>query len=159
MQRAISWLKKHLVAALLVMYGALRALSFVFFHSSIGQGIVVVLIVSIMIACFIRRQTHTAWAILLGEFILGGNGHLFELFGLALRTWLVGIFLLLWFWRDRKKILPLSEQFKPLWIPLVLLALSVAGGIGFGLLYHHPLQWIVQDATPFIFILLLFPAL
>ncbi len=106
------------------------------------------------------KKSSLGFIILIGEFLLDGNGHFFELFGVALRTWFVYTFLVLWFIdviRQKK----IREAFKlPKTLLFILAALDIAFCIGIinGISQGHNIRNIIQDFIPYTFLLLIFPA-
>src|SRR3989338_1057148 len=137
----------------LAIFIGTRLLSFLTRNEPIVQSIIAAAILLLFIILFFKNNTW-AWYALIGEMLLGGNGHFFELFGLALRTWIVYIFLLLWFveilrersWKER-----LYLQ-RPLAIILGLLGFSVFLGMVFGTVHSHDMRVVIQDAIHYSFL-------
>lgn len=99
------------------------------------------------------------WYVLVAEILLGGNGHFIEFFGIALRTWIVGIFLLVFFFDAfRKKHFSLFRLPRPLTLPLIGIGSAVILAMITGFVNGHDSRAIIQDSIPFAFLLLLFPA-
>lgn len=105
------------------------------------------------------RAPAVLFFLLAAELILGGSGRLMEFFGLGIRTWLLIVFLTVWSISVFR-----AKNFSVLQIPygmtmiLGALALSVAIGTLNGFLRGHDARAIIQDAIPFFYFLLLFPA-
>lgn len=97
--------------------------------------------------------------VLVGELLLGGNGHLVELFNIALRTWLLMIFLFIWsidvVWKKRWSIFHIPSI---LTVIFSFLGVSIILGMTQGFKNGHNLRALIQDAIPFAFFLLFFPA-
>lgn len=139
---------------LLCTFIFVRVLSFLTYQNIFLQGICAAILVGVFGYLCIKNNTY-AWFVLLGELLLGGAGHFFELNGLLLRTWFLGIFGLLWL--CKKRVWSMPER--PLIISLSFLGLIVGGAIIQGFLSHHAPSIIIQDAMLFAFVGLMFPAL
>jgi O-antigen ligase len=105
-----------------------------------------------------KKNLGNGFLFLILEFLLDGAGHFFELHGLLLRTWFLGIFGLFWTvdqWKNQswKEVLTRKQFF---------LFCSVIGVIVFstlrGFFFHHDANNILQDAIVYFFLFLLFPA-
>lgn len=138
-----------------VVYLLTRSLSFATYqHSTINQLIASFLLGAYAYTCV--RNPKLGWFILVGELILGGAGHFFELNGLLLRTWLLFIFVTTWLWTSFK-----SRNFtlpnRSIWLTLLSLAcVTLFAGLN-GFYHNHNLTVIVQDAITFGFLGLLLP--
>lgn len=91
------------------------------------------------------------WYLLVAELFLGGNGHYIEMFGLALRTWILLVFLVFFFFQKNFRVSKTP-------VPIIAIGLAVCIGVATGLFNGHDPRFIIQDAIPFAFFLLLFPA-
>lgn len=142
----------------LLLFFGLRLVSFWTTDHSILQGILTGMVLTLFSISFWWRE-RVAWYMLVGELFLGGTGHFFELFGVAIRTWLIGLFLLFWTLRVGYK-----KEWHRFRLPTVV---AVPGLVFSGFLLFsiflgyqngHDPRLIVQDVIPFSFFLLLFPA-
>lgn len=142
---------------ILAGYILIRALSFItYFHPWANQLIAAGLIITFSYFCF--KNLKLAWLLLLTELLIDGAGHFFELQGLLLRTWLLGIFGLIWLIkksRNRDFKLPARSIF----ISLITLGLVICGAMINGYFSGHSTTIIIQDALLFAFLGLLFPAI
>ncbi len=144
---------------LLLVYIGIRVASYVLFGHSIFQALLVFILMMILGIAYFKNE-HYAWLILLAEFFLGGTGHFLEFFGLSVRTALVCTFLFLW------AVFTLSDpvkkkQIKPphrLFLSFIPLFFFVAFSSLNGLFHGHPYLYVVQDALPFLFLLLALPS-
>lgn len=149
-RRSVIWLT--------IAYVLIRAFSF----WSLSHPLIIILYSGFLILAFIAaciKRPEIGFYLLLIEFALNGNGHFFELFGIALRTWLVYIFLLIWFIQtiknnELRQALRLPKPFNTI---LLLLGISVIAGSLIGALNNHSLHTIIQDLIPYTFLLLIFP--
>src|SRR3989338_5069710 len=82
-------------ALLLAVFIGVRILSFALAHQAVTKAVLVFLLVFILGIVFFKNPDW-AWVLVLGEIFLGGSGHLFEFFGLSLRTLFILTFLFLW---------------------------------------------------------------
>ncbi len=145
---------------LLLLFFVLRLLSFGLFGYWAIQGIIVLALAVLLVILYFKNP---AWAgmLLLGELFLGGDGHLFELGGVALRTILVGLFFILWLgeviWRKKSPdFLVLKKNCFAYFLLAVgfFLLWAIINGIWRG----HSFSAVAQDALPFVFLVLIFPA-
>jgi O-antigen ligase len=144
---------------LIGLYAFIRLLSFATLSVGWIQTVIAALAVLFM-AYFGVRKPLLAWYILIAEFFLGGNGHFFELFGIAVRTWFFVIFFSCWLIRKfkAKKLIDALQLPKILKYTILSLGFSVLIGIIVGISNEHDLHAIISDAIPYFFLLLLFPA-
>lgn len=148
---------KRYFLALLAFYIAIRSLSFFligFPHAQ--EAIAAILIGVFLVACL--KNISTGWKLLVVELLLDGAGHFFELRGLLLRTWFLGIFAAAWFWHTCKKRSFVRPQ-KNTIIALAAFGAVLLWAIVNGFLRHNSPHMILQDAILYLFILVLFPAL
>ncbi len=156
---------KQPLIPLVLVYVLIRALSFLTWnHPLTNQVIAALLIGSFAYLCL--KKLPLAWVVLIGEILLDGSGHFFELFGFLLRTWFLGIFALTWLTQqfihvrsesyvlDREHMIPKHTYFEVLVVGVSLIFAFVNG-----FFHQHTLIYIVQDMLLFLFLLLLFPAL
>lgn len=143
-------------AALILAFLGARILSFFVADYPILQAAILAALIILFIWVYFR-QPQWAWRMLLAEFFLGGNGHLFELGGLAIRTLLVYIFLAL-YGINKFKLNTFLTLSRPIRYLLGSLAGIVCFSAIFGFLRHHVSLYIIQDAIPFSFFLLIIPA-
>lgn len=106
------------------------------------------------------KNPKWAWYLVIGEILLGGSGHYLELFGLSIRTVLIGFFMFLWLSnlignQNLKKTLNFHG---PLTIIISLLFLILFFAIGNGIYNGHEFRNVIGDFIPFTFFLLLFPS-
>ncbi len=140
---------------LLGFYILIRALSFFLVGFVALQNIIAAALVATFIF-FCVKDLSTAWKLLIVELLLDGAGHFFELHGLLLRTWLLGIFAIFWLARRRTKIvLPPKNT----WIALGVFAACFAWAIINGILHHNGITPVLQDAMLYLFAALMFPGL
>lgn len=97
------------------------------------------------------------WYLLVAELLLGGNGHYIEIFAIALRTWILLIFFILWLIHATRKGL-FHYHLSSIPRQIFAIGIAVCMNIAMGLRNAHDPRAIVQDAIPFAFFLLLFPA-
>ena len=143
---------------MLIFYIAIRTLSFLLRNHAVLQEIIAALLVGFF-AYLCIKNLSLAWKVLVLELILDGAGHFFELRGLLLRTWVLGIFGALWLIkkiRTRKKF---SVPQKNIRVALGIFGVFLAWSIVNGFLNHHAPNFIIQDTILYLFILLLIPAL
>ncbi len=95
----------------------------------------------------------------MGELILDGAGHFFELQNLLLRTWFLGIFCLFWIIQKLQNKIPWPRLSRPIMINLVILGFVIVWSAINGLLHDHATTNIIQDTLLFCFLFLIFPAL
>lgn len=142
-------------------YIALRAASFALFLSAspAGQGRTQTIASLGIIALFFylyKKSPLSALFLLFTELAIGGAGHYLECFGVSLRTCLTVLYIALFCLTERKRLYRLHFP-KPLIIFGLLFCLSVILGAIIGWKNGHPPLYIIQDAIPFISLLLLFP--
>lgn len=146
-------------ALLLCAFVVLRIFSFALAQHNILQALVVFLLVFTLGILFFKNPDW-AWMVVLGEIFLGGSGHLFEFFGLSLRTLFVLTFLFLWTvfaWNDPEKRHQLQLPDK-LFYGFPILWLFVAISAVIGILNGHGAVAVIQDSIPFAFFLILLPS-
>ncbi|OGH77496.1 MAG: hypothetical protein A2469_04040 [Candidatus Magasanikbacteria bacterium RIFOXYC2_FULL_40_16] len=142
---------------LIASYFLIRVLSFYLAGHIILQSLTVFIIILIFATLYYKHQ-EWAWAVLIGELLLGGAGHLFEFFGLSLRTMLFLTFVSLWFVQTA-----FNSQFemtgfpKKLVIILSVLSLFLISSFSNGLINGHGARAVIQDLIPFSFFILIFP--
>ena len=146
-------------ALLFVIFFGIRALSFVLVQHDTTQ----IFFASILAAGFTYlciTRPHLAFLALVTEIFLGGGGQFFELAGLSIRTFFVALFLIV----TAIHILLRKEwQFFVLPRPLlysllaVLTSVFVSGIVG--VLNQHSFVAVIQDALPFSYLLLIYPAI
>lgn len=145
-----------MVARLVAIYGAIRLFSFFTYQQPVFNELVAVcLLLYFTYVCW--RKLSSGWLLLVGELLLGGSGHFFEVQGLLLRTWILGIFILIWLYRSwqTKKIL-LPER--PVWRGILGFGGLVLIASALGLYFDHQPRALIQDAITYGFIGLLLPA-
>lgn len=139
-------------------YLAIRLFSFLtYYHPTLNAIIATILILSFSYVAF--KKPALAWIILVGELLLDGTGHFFELHGLILRTWFLGIFGIIWLWHTLKQRTLSFPSPKYIRIGFALLCLTLVMAIANGFIKHHVPTHIFQDAMLYGFIFLLFPAI
>jgi len=145
---------------LLLIFGGVRLLSFYIAPHAILQAIIVFVLVFVLGLTFFKNPNH-AWMIILGELSLGGSGHLFEFFGLSIRTVLLIVFSFLWLGYSLSN--PTSDTFKiyishRLYYVLLPLTVMLIIASGVGIFNGHSTASVIQDLIPFVFFVLLLPA-
>lgn len=143
----------------LAIFFTLRLLSWTLIDHPLIEGVIVFCLVMYTALLYFQHPKF-AWYMVLGELVLGGSGHLLELWTLSLRTLMVYTFLFLWAvhslavkeYRYRLRI--------PHWLfysiaPLFLFV--IISGIN-GIIQHHPIANIIRDMIPFTYLFLLLPA-
>ncbi|MBU0661109.1 hypothetical protein KKG22_02920 [Patescibacteria group bacterium] len=155
LNRSIFFHRQTLI--LLFLFFAVRIASyFAMGHVLIGSTITLALI-SLMVVLFFYRP-QWAWYIVLGELFIGGTGHLFELFGISIRSAFFISFVGLWLLYSIFK-----KQIKHIHIPhrLFFFILLYCSYLFFSALYGlnqgHPLSHVVQDAIPYAFFFFIIP--
>ena len=140
-----------------LIYSLIRLASFFTYHQPIANQIIAgIVIVSFGYFCF--KNPKLAWIMLLGELILDGAGHFFELHSLLLRTWFLAIFATTWLLSKLK-----TKQL--IWPPAPILISSL--GLLFivllatfnGFYHEHNTTSILQDLITYLFLGLVWPAL
>ncbi len=144
---------------LLILFFAIRVLSYFLNGHLIIQGLLVFTILMILGILYFKNPSW-AWGLVLGEILLGGSGHYLEFLGLSIRTLLIGFFIFLWLAqllgeRNLKKTILIN---KPITAILVVLFIFLFGSVFNGLYHEHEFRRIVADIMPFTFLLLLFPS-
>lgn len=141
----------------LLIYASLRILSFITYqHALANQIIAGVLVLVFLFICL--KNLKFGWLVLVGELLLDGVGHFFELNNLLLRTWFLGIFGIIWlFTKIKQKSFKLPSR--NIIIGIIALVAVVAWSVVNGLVSDHATINILQDAILYLFILLIFPAL
>lgn len=140
------------------LYVLIRFLSLITYHHPLANQIIAGAAV-IVFGYICLKNLKLGWLLLVGELLLDGAGHFFELQSLLLRTWWLGIFGLIWFigklkQKDFGVTLP-----RPILISLIGLGILVVWSIFNGFLHNHRTTNILQDAILFCFLMLIFPAL
>lgn len=145
-----------MVALLVATYSLIRFLSFLTYHNLVANEILAGILI-FGFTYFSLKNIKWGWLLLVAELLIDGAGHFFELQGLLLRTWFLGIFVVAWiihFVKIKKIFLPTRSL--------------LYGGIGLGIFvlyavingfFHgHITTYILQDAIVYAFLGLLFPA-
>ncbi len=143
---------------LLGIFFVLRILSAILINRPIIQAVIVFAIIMIFGAVYFKSQDW-AWYLVLAELFLGGDGHMFEFFGLSIRSALIMFFLFLWIVHAiadqihrKRAILPRPLLY--IFIPFTFFViLAIAIGIHNG---NSPLL-IIQNIVPFLFFLTIIP--
>jgi len=149
---------RQIITGLIILYALVRVVSFLTYDNYGAQGVIAVLLLGSFIY-FCIKNISLAWTILIGEILLDGAGHFFELKGLILRTWFLGIFAVIWLvqkirtktWPD----LPPKNVYRSMAVFGLFLIFAIVNGS----LRHHSPIFVAQDAILYLFFLLLFPAL
>lgn len=142
-------------------YAAIRGFSFLLFlttsptHHSQIKTIVSLGIIGLFFYLY-KKSPLTALFLLFTELTLGGAGHYLEFFNLSLRTCLTVLYITLFYLTERKRLYHIHFP-KPLIIFGSLFCLSLILSIFIGWKNGHPILFIIQDAIPFISLLLFFP--
>ncbi len=144
--------------ALFALFFMIRFGSYLLVGNSIGQAMVVFSLIMLLGVVYFRSQ-EAGWALILTEIFLGGSGHLFEFYGLSLRTILITTFICLWVFftfsnRDYIHQLRIPHRLFLLSIPLFLLV-HIAALIG--LVHGHKYNFVIQDLIPYVFLFLVLP--
>jgi len=143
---------------LLGFFLVIRLLSFLTYHHPILNQLLALPLVGIFVYITIK-DLNKSWLLLVTELTIDGAGHFFELQGLILRTWFLGIFACGWLIKKIKERKINTNLPRPLLGGLIAATLIVvlAGILGF--VHGHQTNVIFQDAILYFFILLVFPAL
>lgn len=149
--------ERWITVSLIFLFVFLRICSFftyelVLFNQIIGAGLVALFV----FFCF--KKISFAWIILVTELLLDGAGHFFEIQGLILRTWFLGIFGLFWVIqkiRQRQFALPVQKFF--LWQIVAVTSVIILAAVN-GFVKNNTPLYILQDAILYFFLFLLLPA-
>ncbi len=136
----------------------IRALSFFTYHlPMVNSALGALLVLIFLFIC--KKNIQLAWIVLLGEILLDGSGRFFEIQGLILRTWFLGIFATFWLLHTfkRKKLLQLFSQFE-IRLFCVLAFVFLFATIN-GLMQKHAPILVIQDMLLYGFVALIFPAM
>ena len=143
--------------ALILIYFAIRILSFFLNKNFIMQSALVFIIIMVFGALYYKKQ-EWAWCILLGELLLGGAGHFFEFLDLSIRTALFITFISLW---TITSIATVEKELyffpRKLYFLLASLGIFVFISAVAGIYNGHGLRAVVSDLTPYSFFILIFP--
>ena len=92
-----------MVALSLAAYIFIRSVSFLTYHFPLANQIVAaILTISFAYVCF--KNLKWGFLLLVGELLIHGAGHFFELQSLLLRTWFLAIFTVFWIFFKIKEI-------------------------------------------------------
>ncbi len=138
------------VLVALGIFCTLRALSFALVPLPLFESLVGVSLVALATNLFLIKKEY-GYIVVFGELILGGSGHLFDIFGLSLRTILLLVALLFFFFQ--KEYRGWANVSKKMQYALGALALWVAVAGSIGLAHGHGLRAVYQDALPFAYLL------
>ncbi len=143
------------------VYVALRILSLATYHSVLANQIIAgIIIASFLYLCV--KNTRLAFVILVAEFLLDGAGHFFELHGLLLRTWFLGIFGVTWIislLKEKKLLASFSALPRIFLFQIMSLGLVILFAILNGFFRGNTPIYILQDAILYLFVFLVFPAI
>ncbi len=149
------------MGGLLTAYILLRALSFFLrnepFIATLIAGVLVVIFLWVCV-----KNLSVAWRVLVLELLLGGAGHFFEWEGLLLRTWVLGMFAVVWVWhrtRRREPLQPLPQPPRAVLVALAAFGAVLVWAAVNGWVRGNAPSYVLQDAMLYLFVLLLFPAL
>lgn len=144
---------------LLTLFIVLRAISFFLMPYAIIQALIVFVLIILLGMLFFKNPTY-AWMMILSEMLLGGSGHLFEFFGLSVRTTLILMFFFLWivYAASKKQDAYNVRIHHHIFYIIILLSIVIVYASLNGLLHDHNIRFIIQDAIPFTFFILLSPA-
>lgn len=136
-----------------------HALSFFLSQHLFAQHIVAFSIFMVFGVICYRNITY-GWLFLITEYVLGSSGHLVELQGISLRLLLTITFVGIWYSRtiasgDIKRYI---KELAPLSYLLLLFLCYTLLSLFLGIYYQHPFLFTIQDAIPFFFLFLCFPA-
>lgn len=144
---------------LFCVYAGLRLLSWFLMGHVFLQGLIMFFVIMAFGILYYERPDW-AWYVLITELLLGGAGHFLDLFGLSLRSVLTITFLVLWIahsmsssaLRNRFKI---KHHIYYIGFPFFFFCF-----IAFlrGALNGHNMLSVIQDAVPYMYFLLLYPA-
>lgn len=144
---------------LLLLFFIVRILSFLLTDHLVIQAFIVFALIMILGIVYFKSQEH-AWMLILTEIFLGGSGHMFEFFGLSIRTILITTFISLWVFftlanSKYRNQLHLPHRLFMLFVPLFILV-HISAIIG--LIHGHDFAYVIQDLIPFAFLFLLLPS-
>lgn len=147
---------------LLISFALIRIVSFglFFFVPEAIRLYILTACSGVLIALFLflyKKNPLLGFFVVLTEITLGGAGHYLEFFGVSLRTCLAILYLGLFFIFERKKI-HIAAIPKPLLVSGLVFCGSILLSMVLGYKNGHPLGFIIQDAIPFLFLGLVFPA-
>lgn len=147
---------------LLICFALIRIISFglFFFVPEIIRLNILTTCSGVLIVLFLflyKKNPLLGFFVVLTEIALGGAGHYLEFFGVSLRTCLLLIYLALFFVLERKKI-HIATIPKPLLVSGLIFCGSILLSMALGYKNGHPVGFIIQDAIPFLFLGLAFPA-
>lgn len=150
------------ISKLIVIFFGIRLFSYFFTPATplLSQNILntilttVILLVSIYL---ISKKNERGWFIIAGEFILGGSGGYFSLFGLSLRTLLLIFSNTIFLWQKylHQKITR-SELKTEHYLFLLLIIIALLSAVN-GFYRNHALESIISDLIPYFFSLYLLP--
>lgn len=143
------------------VYVALRIISLATYHSVLTNQIIAgIIIASFLYLCV--KKPRLAFVILVAEFLLDGAGHFFELHGLLLRTWFLGIFGVTWLLsllKEKKLLASFSALPRIFLFQILALSLVILFAILNGFSKNNTPIYILQDAILYLFVFLVFPAI
>ncbi|MFA7653607.1 MAG: O-antigen ligase family protein [Candidatus Magasanikbacteria bacterium] len=148
---------RALIFGLITIYALIRVASFLTYGETGAQEIISIILATIFVF-FCIKNISWAWTILIGEILLDGAGHFFELKSLILRIWFLGIFTIIWLIQKISAREKLNLPPKNVLIGMVTFGLFLFYAIANGLALRHSPIFIAQDAILYLFILLIFPA-
>lgn len=143
---------------LLALFFIIRYASYLLAGHAIIQAVIVFALIMLLGILYFKNQ-EAAWGLILTELFLGGSGHMFELFGLSVRTILIITFACLWVFftfsnPDYREQLRMPHRLFYLAIPLFIL-MHISALIG--LINGHTFNFVIQDVIPYIFLFMLLP--
>lgn len=149
---------KYMFGLPLIFYVAVRALSFFLINIPFAQELIAAVLVGTFLYYCIKNISF-AWQLLVVEILIDGAGHFFELQSLLLRTWLLGIFAIVWIYHKIRMRSAIALPHKNTLIALGVFGIFFLWSVLNGFLRDNATMFVVQDAILYLFILLLFPAL
>ncbi len=143
---------------LLVIYFAIRLVSYFLAEHIIIQGILVFFILMLLGILYFKNP-EWAWYLVISEIFLGGSGHYLEFIGLSIRTLLIGFFLFLWIAHHlgQREFFQHIKINKQLICILTALFFFLIVSMVNGLYHEHEFIQVVRDILPFTFLFLIFP--